>query len=141
MQPGSMQPGGMGGQSPFANANSAADKTVQEFYDKLMADEVDSMSDLFSSKATGKAKVFRDGKATEETVSELKGLLSSMRLASSKSLRGMHIVLMEENSGNDASQPATGRGRPKRKLTKKVQFTVVTENGKSVISGLETRDH
>jgi len=141
--PGAMQAGpGMGGnQSPFSGATSEAELLAQKFYDKLMADELDDMSDLFSSKASGKAKVFRDGKASESMVSDMKAAFANVKLAPGKQVQGVHIVLLEEGNTNQPVQPAGGRGRPKRKLGKTVQFKVVPEGGKLAIQGIDIRDH
>jgi hypothetical protein len=141
-----MYPGGAQGGGPFASGKSdGAEGVVKQFYDKLMAGETDGMADLFSSKAAGKAKAFRDGKATEEMVTEMKNAFSTAKLSSSKQLQGTHLVVFDENGGgNQASQPTGqygGSGRSQRKRGKKLQFQVVSESGRLVIKDIKLSDH
>jgi hypothetical protein len=137
-------PGGYGGNNQSSGggkSDPAAEGVVKQFYDKIMAGETSGMADLFSSKAAGKAKAFRDGKATEETVNEMKTLLGTLHLASSRQVQGTRLVLYEENSGGNQAAPSgeeSGRGR--RKPGKKVQFQLVSEGGKLVIKDIKISD-
>ncbi|HWB13890.1 MAG TPA: hypothetical protein VG826_31980 [Pirellulales bacterium] len=152
-QPGGMQPPGTGGagmqppgfggqggpnQSPFSGSKGdGAEGVAQKFYDKIMAGDTKDMSGLFSTKATGKAKAFRDGQASEEMVSEMKTAMTNVRLSSNKLLQGMHVILLEENSGNQGVQPTGASGkRNQRKIGKRVQFQVVSEGGQFLIKDI-----
>jgi hypothetical protein len=142
-----MQPG-MGGQggAPFSGGKGdGAEGVVQTFYDKIMAGDTKDMTDLFSAKAAGKAKAFRDGEASEEMVGEMKTALTNLRVASNNKLKGMHVIVMEENAGgNQGVQPTATAGRrerTQRKAGKKVQFQVVSESGKFVIKDIRVQDH
>lgn len=146
MQPGG--PGGGSGGSPFSNAPEAgsAEAVVKQFYDKLMADETEGLAELFSSKAKGKAKAFRDGKASERVVAEFKEALTNTKKSMDKSVQGNHLIVLEENVQDPAGGfgvPASGGvGRKKgKKLPKKVQFTVVNEGGKQLIQDINIRSH
>ncbi len=140
-----MQPGGQGG-SPFSGGKGdGAEGVAQKFYDKVMAGDTKDMTELFSAKAAGKAKAFRDGKATDEMVSEMKTALTNVKLSSSKQVQGMHVIVLEENAnGNSGMQStgASGRGQGQRKsLARKVQFQVVSEGGRFVIKDIRMSDH
>ena len=139
-------PGMQGGnQSPFAGGKGdGAEGVAQQFYDKLMAGEMDGMEDLFSSKAAGKAKAFREGKASENMVNEMKSAFTNVRLSSSKQVQNTRILLLEENGGNQNAQPAGGYGqgrgdRTAKKAGKKVQVKVISEGGKFVIQDIVVR--
>jgi hypothetical protein len=144
---GTQQPGygGQGGSSGSTGKAAEAEAVVQKFYDKIMADDTKDMGELFSAKAAGKAKAFRDGKAGEEMVSEMKTAMTNLRISSNKQVQGTHLVLMEENGGGNSgmqSSAASGRGeRGQRKIGKKVQFQVVSEGGKFVIKDIRAMDH
>lgn len=143
-------PGAQGGdgQSPFAGAKGeGAEAVAQQFYEKLMADEANGAEDLYSAKAKGQARAFRDGKATESVIEELKAAFAKVKFNSSKMLAGMHVVLLTENSaGAPGSQPGHGTGQRDRSHKKaapgiKVQITIVPEHGKLLISDIGVRDH
>ncbi len=155
MAPGGAQPGynpaaggqGTAGQSPFgANVEAGSPEyPIQQFLEKLKSGDVSGATDLFSRKATGKAKVFREGKANEETISELQSDLANVKALPSKNLQGKHVIVLEENASGEAPAPvATGSyGRQRRqpqnrgKATRKVQFTVVGEDGQMVIQDIK----
>jgi hypothetical protein len=144
--PGANGPGiqGANGSSPFSGGKGdGAEAVAQQFYEKLMSDDVADMSDLFSHKASGKAKSFRDGKASDSMIDEMKAAFTNVKMASSKQIQGTHIVLLEENGANQSAAPAGrgSRGRSAKKIGKKVQFKIVTENGKLVIQDIQARDH
>lgn len=148
--------GGGNSQGPFSGGKSeGAEGVAQRFYDKLMAGEANDAADLFSSKASGKAKMFRDGKASESMIEEYKEAFSKVKLTSSKAVTGQHIVLFEENgSGAAAGGGAAGYGgggyggdgdgggQAKRSLKKagmKVQFVIVNEGGSLLIKDITIR--
>ena len=135
---------GANGSSPFSGGKGdGAEAVAQQFYEKLMADDVAGMSDLFSHKASGKAKSFRDGKANDSMIDEMKAAFSNVKVASTKQVQGTHIVLLEETGANQSAPPAGrgSKGRSQKKVGKKVQFKIVTENGKLVIQDIQARDH
>ena len=138
-----MNNGGYPGAGGGGNqANDAAAAVAQQFYDALVAEDTKAMAELFSSKATGKAKSFRDGKPSEEVITEMKTALGSVKFSSSKVVKGMHVVLWDEGGGNQQAQPANGsERRSQRKPGKKVQFQVVSEGGKLVIKEIRIMDH
>ena len=146
MAGGAGAPGG-NNQSPFSGGKGeGAEAVAQKFYDKLMAGEANGVVELFSSKAAGKAKAFRDGKATESMIEEMKKAFTGMKLSSTKQLQGTHIVLLEENGagGNQGSSSGYGRSqgeRSQKKVGKKVQFKIVSEGGSLVIQDIQIRDH
>jgi hypothetical protein len=157
MQPGQggppqgMGPGGAGGAaggSPFSNSPEAgsAAAVVKQFYDKLMADETEGLAELFSSKAKGKAKTFRSGKASERVIAEIKEAITNTKQSMDKTVQGSHLIVLEENiagagGGFGAPQGAGGGRKKGKKLPKKVQFTVVNEGGKQLIQDIAIRAH
>lgn len=145
-------PGAAGGngQSPFSGAKSdGADAVAKEFYDKLMAGEANGATDLYSTKAKGHAKAFRDGKATESVIEEYKAAFAKVKFNSSMARGAMHIVLLVAgDAANQQTQapPGAGTGQRNRAHKKlppgmKVQFTIVSEHGKFVIQEVAVRDH
>ena len=117
---------------------------MKQFYDKLMADETEGLAELFSSKAKGKAKAFRDGKASERVVAEFKAALTNTKKSMDKSVQGNHLIVLEENvqnPGGGFGAPAGGGRKKGAKLPKKVQFTVVNEGGKQLIQDIALRSH
>lgn len=113
-----------------------------------MADEANGAEDLYSDKAKGHARAFRDGKASERIIEELKSAFAKVKFNSSQMLGGVHVVLLTE-SGAGAQQGAQagyGTGQKDRSRKKappgiKVQITVVSEHGKLVIKDIGVRDH
>jgi hypothetical protein len=146
-------PGAPGGnaQSPFAGAKSdGAEAVAQQFYEKLMAGEANGAEDLYSNNASGKARSFRDGKATESMIEELKTAFTKVKLSDTMVRAGTHIVLLAEGGGTgQGSQPGYGAGqpgsgdRPRKKAPPgmKVQITIVSEHGKLLIKDIVVRDH
>jgi hypothetical protein len=150
--------GGRNNQGPFSGGKGeGAEGVAQRFYDKLMAGEANDAADLFSSKATGKAKAFREGKASENMIEELKQAFAKVKLASSKALSGQHIVLLDESGSGSAAggggPGGAGRGgyggggggygggqaqRSQKKGGTKVQFVIVSEGGNLVIKDIKT---
>ena len=132
-------------QSPFSGSKSdGAEGVAKQFYDKLMSGELDGMADLFSHKATGKAKAFRDGKTSDDLISEMKSAFTNLRVTSSKQLQGTHIILLEDGNANQGAQSAAGYGqgrgnRTAKKPGKKVQFKIVSESGKFLILDIIVR--
>lgn len=144
---------GGNGQSPFAGAKSdGADAVAQKFYEKLMAGEANGAEDLYSNNATGKARAFRDGKASESMIDELKTAFTKVKLSDTKMLAGTHIVLLTEGGGGGTGQGppqgygagqtgAGGRTHKKPPPGMKVQITIVSEHGKLLIKDIVVRDH
>ncbi|HVX15696.1 MAG TPA: hypothetical protein VHC22_31205 [Pirellulales bacterium] len=129
-------------QSPFAGAKTdGAEAVALRFYDKLIAGEANGAAELFSAKAVGKAKQLREGKASDATVEELKTAFSTMRLANPqpKAMKGIHIVLLEENNSAASPGQSPPGGSNKRKPGKKMQIKVVSEGGGLVIQ--EIKEH
>ncbi len=142
-------PGG-GSRSPFSNnvESSAPEYPIQQFLAKVQAGDLSDAASLFSRKATGKAKTIRDGKASEEMISELQTDLADVRAQPAMSLQGKHVIVLEENAANSpapAPAPTAGTyGRQRRqpnpnraKPTRKIQFTVVEEAGQLVIQDIK----
>jgi hypothetical protein len=145
------QPGapGSGGQSPFGNevAASSPEYPIQQFLQKLNAGDLGDATDLFSKKATGKARALREGKASEDMISELKSDVAGARALPAITLAGKHLVVLEQGDGNSGGggyagpQPVGGRSPrgqvQKGKPTRKVQFIVVSENDQMVIQDIK----
>lgn len=147
-------PGG-NNQSPFAGGKGeGAEAVAQQFYEKLMSGEANGATDLFSSKAVAKARAFRDGKASESMIEEFKNAFAKVKLSSTKSIRGEHVVLLTESgSGTQGSQQPGGYGGQPggygggqaQRSTKKasagvtVQFQIVSEYGKFLIKDVVVR--
>lgn len=143
------QAGGPGGlRSPFANIidPAAPEYPIQQFLVKVQAGDLSDAASLFSRKATGKAKTIRDGKASEEMISELQSDMADVKAQPAMSLQGKHVIVLEENAANSpAPAPTAGTyGRQRRqpnpnraKPTRKIQFTVVEEAGQLVIQDIK----
>jgi hypothetical protein len=110
---------------------------VQTFAQKLLAGENTELSGLISPKAKGWLKKLHDGEASDAAVAKeldkLKTALTDTQIASDKSAKGQHIVVMTEGGQMAApgggSYGAGGYGdgggkKQKHKSGKTVQFTV-----------------
>lgn len=139
---------GMGGQG-FGGGGSldqakpdSPEFVVKEFCDKLNGDELAGSADLFSSKARGKAKTIREGKAGESMTADLKSALANPQVIATKQIQRRHLVVIESSSsaagGNAPAGNAAGGGRQRkgRSKSKKVQFKIVDEGGKLVIEDI-----
>lgn len=129
-------------------APADAEYPVQEFIRKVLADEFDGLAELISStKAKGKAKQIREGKISDEYKTELKAVLGKLKLVTSKNLRGVHVILMDESGSqgtqfgmNDGGYDDYGNRKNKGKKAKpgkKAQFKVVSEGGTMVITEID----
>jgi hypothetical protein len=141
--------GGAGNQSPFGGNVEAGtpEFAVQQFLNRLRSGDVNGAEDLFSRKATGKAKVIRSGKASESIISELKEGVANVTAQPAMNLLGKHVIVLEENASAAPAAPppqqTSTRSRSRRqtdrggKATRKVQFTVVEEEGQMVIQDIK----
>lgn len=133
--------GGQFGTSGNAEAGSA-EYVVQQFYGKLMADDLSGMEDLFSRHAMGIAKQLRAGAAKSDAVAKLKAALANAKPEpSGKSLKGKHsVVWADQAAGQAAVNAVAGNGKgPKARPITKVQFIVVTEGDKLAIEEIAVR--
>jgi hypothetical protein len=145
---------GAGNASPFGNevAAGSPEYPIQQLLQRLNAGDLGDAADLFSRKAAGKAKTLREGKASEEFLSELKSDVAGTKALPAMTLFGKHVIVLEEADGG-AGQVGAGQGgyaaspqyagnnrrgqQPKGKSTRKVQFTVVSEGDQMVIQDIK----
>lgn len=129
--------GGAGGQSLDSAQPDSPEYVVKEFYDKLMADDLPGAKDLFSAKARGKSKSFREGKASARMAEEYKSAIENAHVSMTKQIQRTHIVVLEQGDpaagGNAPMGARKTKGKPKGKKT---QFKVVEEGGKFVIQDI-----
>ena len=132
--------GGAGGKSLDSAQPDSPEYVVKEFYDKLMADDLPGAKDLFSAKARGKSKSFREGKATSRIAEEYKSALENAQISMTSQLQRTHIVVLEQASPSAGADAPSGARKTKAKPKgKKTQFKVVEEGGKFVIQDIVIR--
>lgn len=88
---------------------------------KAIAGDFTDMGSLISRKASGDLKAARDGELNEEKQAKLKATFADAKKTADKKVAALHVFLLENGKG------------------KKIQFTVISEGGKRVISKMDIR--